>query len=534
VPERVLGDPHRIRQCLLNLVGNAIKFTHRGEVVIDVSLAGERDGRALVDFSVRDTGIGIAPQVLDRLFLPFTQADSSTTRRFGGTGLGLSIVRKLVEMMGGEVSASSEQGRGSTFRFTIPLQVVATQSDSRPHATRQGRVLVVDDNETSRQAIAARLSAAGFEVAAAADAPHALDLLQNARFDVALLDYQMPQVDGVALGGQIKTSHANPPRLVLLTELDRSSEMDRIAALGFSAYLTKPIRHDELLDCLDRVLAKTPIEWHMRTQPIDLSRARTTNEARPQYGARVLLVEDNAINQRVAQRFLELLGCTTETASDGSQGVEAFARGGYQFVLMDMQMPVMDGLEATRRIRAQERGGSRVPIVALTADAMVGTLEQCLDAGMDGYLTKPLELSRLQDVLAKFLGVVPAVAVAKAAATDDAMRARLSELSGEDPEFTGELIAAFILGGEETLSEMRAAVASGDVDMLGRCAHKLKGASDNLHVTALAAIAHDMEMRARSGSASDWRQDVERMSAEFNRVAEGLRAEAALPRRAAS
>jgi two-component system, sensor histidine kinase and response regulator len=541
VPERVLGDPQRIRQCLLNLVGNAIKFTHSGEVVLEVCSVGRQSGRALVHFEVRDTGIGISQPAVDKLFQPFTQADSSTTRRFGGTGLGLSIVRKLVEMMGGQVGAQSEVDKGSTFWFTLPLEaaVMSESEPARPTAPSGRRILLVDDNETNRRVLSGQMLHAGYDVETASCASQALQLLRSPgrlAFDVVVLDYQMPDMDGAMLGEQImKARDIAPTRLMLLTSLDRSGDMQRFADIGFSAYLTKPVRTRELLDCLNRALSHDAQDWHMHSQPIITRGTLVAGEVRRRYTGSVLLVEDNAINQRVARRFLERLGCEVQVVGDGQQAVDAYQHNTYGFILMDMQMPVMDGLEATRRIREFEAGGQRTPIVALTANAMMGTLERCLGAGMDDYLTKPLDISRLQDVLDRFMNRVIDMTASTANESTDPdlagahsealVRARLADIAGDDREFIAELIGAFILGGEETLLELRAAIHRNDLGALGRAAHKLKGASANLHIETLAAHMLDMETRAKAGENRDWNADLASAAKELARVSESLRQE---------
>ena len=517
VPERVFGDPQRIRQCLLNLVGNAIKFTQSGEVVLEVCLLGRQNGRALVHFEVRDTGIGIPRESLDKLFQPFIQADSSTTRRFGGTGLGLSIVRKLVEMMGGQTGAQSELGQGSTFWFTLPLEPADT---IEPQLVRQvaqdgRRILLVDDNDTNRRVLSSQMVHAGYEVETASHAEQALQILRSGRgaFDVVVLDYQMPDMDGAMLGEQIMKARDIPPtRLMLLTSLDRSGDMQRFADIGFSAYLTKPVRTRELLDCLNRALSHEALDWHMHSQPIITRGTLVASEVKRAYTGRVLLVEDNAINQRVARRFLERLGCEVQVVGDGQQAVDAFQRNSYGFILMDMQMPVMDGIEATRRIREIEAGHRHTPIVALTANAMMGTLERCLEAGMDDYLTKPLDISRLQDVLDRFMelrtqrSTSPRSIAHAAGHVDDALKARLQEIAGDDEEFAAELVSAFIMGGEESILEMRAAAHRQDLDQLSRAAHKLKGASNNLHIDRLGAA----DGGRRSTRPGRWPQRLER------------------------
>ena len=408
VPQHTRGDPQRIRQCLLNLLGNAIKFTQSGEIVLAVRQVVTDDDRAMAHFEVRDTGIGIADTALCKLFEPFTQADASTTRRFGGTGLGLSIVHKLVMLMGGELGVRSEVGRGSVFWFTLPLRVASSGSvPIRRSATPGGRrILVVDDNATNRRVLETQLTHAGYRVETAASGQQALQLLRRnaATFEAVLLDHQMPEIDGATLGDQIaKSKDIARTRLILLTSLDEARGPERFADVGFAACLPKPVRTRELLDCLERVLSHAAQEWHLRSQPIVTRTTLVADSTRPEFSGRVLLVEDNAINQRVAQRFLERLGCDVHVVADGAQACAAHAAGTYDLILMDMQMPVMDGIEATQRIREQEARDARTPIVALTADAMSGTLDKCLQAGMDDYLSKPLDAGRLAEILQRFM-----------------------------------------------------------------------------------------------------------------------------------
>jgi two-component system sensor histidine kinase/response regulator len=532
VPTRVIGDPQRIRQCLLNLVGNAIKFTQKGEVVVEVCTLSHQNGKALVHFEVRDTGIGIAPEALGKLFQPFTQADSSTTRRFGGTGLGLSIVRKLVEMMGGQTGAASCLAEGSTFWFTLPLETVdcAEVDVAIPTQPRGKRVLLVDDNETNRLVLSSQLQHAGYEVETAASAIAAWERLRqpNASFDVVVLDYQMPEMDGAMLGERIMRAREVPTtRLVLLTSLDRSGDMQRFADIGFSAYLTKPVRTRELLDCLDKTLARDANDWYMRSQPIITRGTLMAAESRRLYSGKVLLVEDNAINQRVARRFLERLGCEVYVAGDGQQALDAYRKERFDFILMDMQMPVMDGLEATRRIRQLENKERHTPIVALTANAMMGTLERCLEAGMDDYLTKPLDISRLEDVLDRFLAVNAAQAPAETQALgmDSTVHARLQEIAGGDSEFVAELIATFLDSGEAALKDIIAAAARNDGAALGHAAHKLKGAAANLHLDELTNLARTLEQHAAAGCDGDAALTIEQIKTAFAKTSQILRSE---------
>jgi two-component system, sensor histidine kinase and response regulator len=531
VPQTVLGDPQRIRQCLVNLVGNAIKFTTTGEIVIAVRRAAQREGVAHVRFEVRDTGIGVGPQVRSELFKPFTQADSSTTRKFGGTGLGLSIVKRLVELMGGEVGLESEVGRGSTFWFALPLKPIESSGRSaRPlFDGSAARVLVVDDNATNRRVLAGHLAAGPFQVQAVESAAQALAQLEEARgagrdFDVVLIDYQMPGMDGAMLGERISSDpRFSRSRLVLLTSLDRKGDHTRFASMGFAAYLTKPIRPRELRDCLSHVLAHGPEEWSARTHPLITRGTLVASAAVAQtYGGRVLVVEDNLVNQKVAQKFLERLGCSVRVASDGAEAVEITAREPFDLILMDMQMPVMDGLEATRAIRAKESGGARTPIVALTANVLAGQFQSCLDAGMDDVLAKPLDASRLKDVLDRFVIKAPAAAApvplpsqGPSLASPPLDLARLAGLAGDDAAFMRELLATFRASAAAVLGELREALQALDRDRLRRSAHKLRGASDNIGATRLRELAALVESEAAALAGEDLQRTVEAIAAEL-------------------
>jgi two-component system sensor histidine kinase/response regulator len=409
VAATVRGDAQRIRQCLINLIGNASKFTSAGEVVVRVyNESAATDGPNRVRFDISDTGMGISPEALGRLFQPFEQADSSTTRRFGGTGLGLSIVRRLVELMGGEIHVASDLGKGSTFSLVLPLQPVAVTLPVAGKApTTQHRVLVVDDNATNRRVLQVQLRHAGYEVQLAGGAADGLTLLREAvrqrqPFDIALVDHQMPDIDGLHLGVSInQDATLRQTRLVMLTSLDRTSDLQRLREVGFAGYLTKPLRSRELLDCLATVLAADAREWHLQTQPIVTRTVLAERHLSASYVGRVLLVEDNVVNQKVASRFLERLGCEVTLATNGAEAVAAYPIG-FDLILMDMQMPVMDGYEATRVIRQLEGASLRTPIVALTADAMSGQLEVCLAAGMDGYLTKPIDVGQLREIIVRY------------------------------------------------------------------------------------------------------------------------------------
>jgi PAS domain S-box-containing protein len=406
------GDPGRFRQVLLNLVGNAIKFTHEGEVVVDVTRIEETETDALIRVEVKDTGIGIPPEAQKKLFEAFTQADSSTTRRYGGTGLGLAIAKQLVKMMGGEIGVESEPGKGSTFWFTARLQKqpagARTSLDSKRDLTGL-RLLVVDDNATNRKIVHHQIISWGMRNGSVASGPEALEILRREAalgdpYDFAILDYQMPVMDGLTLAKAIK---ADPDlasiRLVVLTSLGQKLTPDELREHGISASLIKPVRQSDLFNSLVNAMsAHPPAPSASRTKP-----AKTLSPPRPEHsGARILIVEDNVVNQKVALRQLQKLGYTADLVANGLEAIEALARIPYSLVLMDCQMPEMDGWEATRKIREGEAAVNptrHIPIVAMTADAMQGDREKCLNAGMDDYVAKPVRVDDLKAALDRHL-----------------------------------------------------------------------------------------------------------------------------------
>jgi two-component system, sensor histidine kinase and response regulator len=413
VPEFIRGDAGRLRQILINLCGNAVKFTREGEIALNVCVVARDGESATLRFEVRDTGIGIPADRIHTLFQPFSQVDASTTRRFGGTGLGLSIVKRLAEMMGGEAGVQSHEGVGSTFWFLARLAISVADAPVRPEpaypALRSRRALVVDDNTTNCKVLKGQLNRCDIQVVCVNSAAEALVALKEAQdsgrpFDIALIDQQMPDCDGDELGSRI---NADPllksTRLVLVTSSGQHSEARRFAELGFAGYLMKPVARRDLADCLMRVLSLKAEEWHGRTQPIvtvHQIRGRNGREKR-----RILLAEDNAVNEKVASHTLRKLGYHVDSVSNGRDAVTAWQTEQYDLILMDCQMPVLDGYEATGEIRELEQGGLRIPIVALTAHAMKGDDLKCVAAGMDDHLTKPLDRERLKLCLDYHLGV---------------------------------------------------------------------------------------------------------------------------------
>ncbi|HEX9707516.1 MAG TPA: response regulator [Steroidobacteraceae bacterium] len=513
LPERVFGDPGRIRQALANLVSNAIKFTAKGEVAVQV--ARERGPVAdLVRFSVRDTGIGLAPEVLPRLFRPFMQADASTARQYGGTGLGLSIVKRLAELMSGDIGVQSKPDQGSTFWFTARLPPCAREpiEEPAPAATAEGRrVLVVDDNDTNRRVIGELLGGADYDVETAGTAIEGLSLLERAAesgspFQAVLTDHRMPGIDGLEFARRIRAIPAiSELRLVLYSSIDDRSSRQELRELGFAGHLSKPMRRAELLATMERVLSHAALEFTQRLRAI-VTRDVIVEEHHRR-GRTVLLVEDNPTNQRVAQLFLERAGCDVVLAADGGEALEMLRERRVDLVLMDVQMPVMDGLEATRRIRAEVTGGARIPIVGLTASAMKEQVEACRAAGMDDVLGKPLERDRLEAVLERYapaIGTRTGRHVVKAPLVrplpgSEISVTRFREVTCGDAVLARGLIETFEHSAEQACGEIEAAFAHDDFGLARRAAHTLVGSSANMGATKLEAVAAAMEEAAIRG-----------------------------------
>ena len=411
LPTSVDGDATRLRQVLFNLVGNAIKFTSTGEVSLKVSRDPADNAR--LSFTVSDTGIGISRENLSRLFLPFTQADVSTTRRFGGTGLGLSISHRLVDLMGGKLSATSSLGSGSTFRFSLPLPV-STASVKRAHSSSDPtplsgrRMLIVDDNATNRKLLSRLLASWHIHHHEVTSGPAALAELHRAsasgqRYDLVLLDFQMPAMDGLEVARRLKHEIANPPPLLLLTSVGVHPSNETQLKLGFVGCLSKPLRRQVLLDRL------------LRAQRNERASTQVAPTAPPSAAvsplARILVAEDNLVNQKVTQGLLRKLHLDTVIVSNGQLAVEQFQSGDFDLILMDCQMPVMDGFEATREIRLLEQasGRPRIPILALTAGATLSERNDCIEAGMDDFIAKPVNPDALVTFLHRHLSLRPDV-----------------------------------------------------------------------------------------------------------------------------
>src|SRR5213083_979618 len=486
VPHLVRGDPTRLRQVLMNLIGNAIKFTEQGEV--DVSAAVVRCGAAdaSVHFRVRDTGIGIPPEQLATIFQEFTQADASMTRRYCGTGLGLAISRRLVALMGGELTVTSVVGRGSEFSFTLPFPIETPTAVAPRQAASLGgrRLLVVDDNETNRRIVRDMLGAEGVAVHEAARADAGLAALRRAAgagtpFDLAILDAQMPERDGFALATAIRGDpDLAPTRLLILTSAGQRGDGERCRQLGIQAYLTKPIARADLVEAVGTVLAGTA----SAPGGADLVTRHSIAESR--HALRILLAEDNPVNQQVATAMLLKRGHQVDVVSNGREAVDAVARERYDVVLMDIQMPEMDGFEATAKIRALPQSRT-LPIIALTAHALSGERERCLERGMSGYLAKPFKAHDLFAVVegrgtqAADSGVAPSPAV------DLATFRRTMEEAGAAEAVDG-ILETFVATMPQRLDALAAAARDAEAEPLQRAAHAFKSAAGTIGAGRLA------------------------------------------------
>ncbi len=403
-PESVCGDPGRLRQVLVNLIGNAIKFTGRGEVVVDVRPETRTETEVSLHFAVRDTGIGIPKEHQDRIFEAFTQVDHSTTRKYGGTGLGLTISAQLASLMAGKIWVESEPGQGSTFHFTARFGLTRNGAAAPPvHPTHLHGVpvLIVDDNATNRRILEEVLTNWRMRPRAVNGGAEALAALAEAAgagepYPLILLDGHMPEMDGFTLAARIQADpKLSQATVLMLTSAGQPDDVERCRQLGIRAYLTKPVRHSELLETILATLGGSPL--HAR-----LAAAGEAEKAAGRRALRVLVAEDNVVNQKLALALLRKQGHTVVIANTGREAVEALEKQSFDVVLMDVQMPEMDGMEATAEIRRRERekGGGRTPIIAMTAHAMKGDRERCLAAGMDGYVSKPIHTAELFAALA--------------------------------------------------------------------------------------------------------------------------------------
>jgi two-component system sensor histidine kinase/response regulator len=523
VPRAVRGDRGRIAQVLTNLVSNAVKFTPEGEVAVEATCVGVEDDVCTVRFAVADTGIGIGPKDLDRLFESFQQADASTTRRFGGTGLGLSISRQLIELMGGRLEVTSALRQGSTFTVTLPLPPAEAEPQAVPSQIdlRGLKVMAVDDTATNRRVLDAYLGSWGMRVTSCADGPQALEELQRAAergepFDVAVLDYNMPYMDGVELARQIVAAPAlRSTRLVMLTSSGTGHAAAREA--GVHEFLTKPVRQSRLYDAIASAMHQAPAVRRRATPDVAHAEADSPPTALPAAtgrapdGALILIAEDHDVNRLLMEKLLTRRGHRTVAASTGVEAVRVVAARDVDLVFMDCQMPELDGYAATRRIREGESGApDRLPIVAMTAHAMAGDRDRCLAAGMDDYLSKPLRPDEVDGVLARWLpqpaaggnggghGDAAPPAAPEAVAADVLDEARFGDL-GRDfaPDVVREIVHAFIDSTPEIIERVVLAAEGVDHTEVGQGAHRLKGGCLAVGAGQLNDVASELETLAR-------------------------------------
>ena len=558
LPTALVGDAGRLRQIMTNLVGNAIKFTEKGEVGIRVEAVEANAASAFIAFDVTDTGIGIPADKQRHIFDAFAQADSSTTRRYGGTGLGLSIAKQLCEMMGGTIDLTSEPGRGSTFRFTARFgrQSEAAQPVDTGLLLFQGMsVLIVEDNAVRRRNIKDQMLSWGIRVGEAENGAAALAELRtaaarNERFELAIIDIDLPDVNGIDLVRSIKADPANAEvRLVMLTARDH--EIDQLGDMRayVAGSLTKPVRQSDLRQCLAMIDG-------------DIEPAAPPSEVPPPpppegvAGARVLLVEDNPVNLEVAVGILESFGCKVETATNGLEALDRYVNGDYGLIFMDCQMPEMDGFEATAEIRKQEaKSERRTPIVALTASAIEGDREQCLASGMDDYVPKPFTTDQMRSALVTWLSSatrsaakrdhLTLVASARAPAPepmpapapvplptepiDDAVLNNLAQLQREGrPDIVNRVITLFLESAPALLKDLQDGAARGDTAVLHRASHTLKSASANVGAALLSAHCRELEAMARLGPVPDAAARVDTIAGDYQQAQAALTAR--LPR----
>ena len=556
VPVLLRGDPGRLRQLLTNLAGNAIKFTHAGEVVIRVSLLEEHENAVLLRFAVRDTGIGIPTDKIGLLFDKFSQVDASTTRKYGGTGLGLAISKQLAQLMGGEIGIESGEGKGSEFWFTARFaqQTEGSQVQHLPPAALDGvRTLIVDDNTTNRAILTVRLASWGMRTTETEDGPGALKMLyqaldENDPYRIALIDMQMPSMNGETLGRVIKAEpRFGDIRMVMLTSVGERGDAQGALEIGFAAYATKPLRHQELKNIL--ALALSGREGTEGTpQPIvtrHLAREMLQNRC-VHRKVRILLAEDNITNQQVALGVLQRLGLSADAVANGAEAVTALETIPYDLVLMDCQMPEMDGYQATMHIRDPQSKclNPAIPIIAMTANAMQGDREKCLEAGMNDYVTKPVSPQYLMEVLEKWLlietvpikekrkviphgAVVDIVTEPMAPVFDVAgMLARLMN----NEKLANKICLGYLDDLPLKLVELQGFLESGDVEKAGRVAHSIKGAAANMGGEALRAVALEMEHAANAGDLEAFRGHLPALEVQTGRLTAAIEQYMQIPR----
>jgi PAS domain S-box-containing protein len=551
VPLALRGDPGRVRQVLTNLIGNAIKFTERGEVVVRARKAEESFGDVVVRFEVSDTGIGIPPEAQSKLFQAFVQADGSTTRKYGGTGLGLAICKQLVKQMGGEIGVTSEPGNGSTFWFTARFGKQTPGRAPMPQrqpALANRRVLVIDDNETSRTSLQHVLAAWGLDQRLAGTGEEALGLIRadaarGRAFEVVIVDMHMPGMDGLMFARALKADPriANT-HLIMLSTLDRRDNLESFRDAGVDDYLIKPIKQQSLSACLNSVFSSDAGPRTIVSGLVEINRDKPAEiapspEAPIMPKLRILIAEDNPVNQKVALHQLQKLGFEADAVDNGRLVLEALERTPYDLIFMDCQMPELDGYAATQEIRRREGKSKHTWIVAVTAHTLQGDREKCFAAGMDDYVSKPVKPASLQAAIHHFTMksidqplAAPAAALASMeedlnGIVDLRTLAGFRELDGDSGGILSQLIGVFLENTPVVLAEARAGLAGGSAPQVARAVHTLKGSCSNFGAARMKAVCEKLEKSAMAGSLESTAEMLDAIEREFNSVRSALEKE---------
>jgi len=521
VPSLLRGDPGRLRQILLNIVGNSIKFTESGEVSVAVTLEQENEIEATILFSVTDTGIGIPEDKMEKLFKSFSQVDSSMTRKYGGTGLGLAISKNLSMLMGGNIGVKSKEGEGTNFWFTTVFEKQLREIPDKLGKiidTSNQRILIVDDNKTNRFVLSKMLDSWGFKHDKAEGGKEALDKLfdgvkQGNPFTIAILDMHMPEMDGETLGSIIKNNiNLSDIMLIMLSSFGKRGDANRMKEIGFSAFLTKPIKGSQLHDCLLSVLQEGRVEPDNRRIVTRFSIAEDRK-----LKLRILVAEDNVPNQKLIFIMLNKMGYKTDIVCNGREAVESFLRQKYDLVLMDVHMPEMDGFEATGIIREKEKNtGEHIPIIAMTADAMYGDKERCIKAGMDNYISKPIFPEKVVEAIEKVVfnkeTHMSNMPISDKYVFDmDTLMKRLDI----DEKLVKEIMDVYLDDIPIQISRLKDFFKKGDLLSVQRCAHTIKGASSNFCVGAINKTAQEIEFTAKKENIEAIKPLIDAMENQF-------------------
>jgi len=516
LPLDVLADPVRLRQILTNLVGNAVKFTEKGEVTTRVDLVAITGDRVTAHFAVKDTGVGIPPDQLQSIFDSFTQVDGTSTRRFGGTGLGLSITKNLVEIMGGKMGVQSELGKGSSFWFELSFEMGSTADEGVPEDFPGLRVLAVDDNPTNLWVLRELLKSWGMVVVEAVSGQEALNIINHdgaeGKLDLVIIDHQMPGMDGIEVAKRVMNDPlVNKIPMILLSSYGSYASLEELQAVGFAGALVKPAQSTDL-----RRLVHESV--YRATNTVESTDG--DGDERQLAGMKALIAEDNMINRAVAVSMLERWGCEVVQSENGEEAVREVQKGKFDFILMDCQMPMKDGFEATAAIRQLEQGDTKHSvIIALTANAMEGDRQKCLDAGMDGYVSKPIDAKTLLATVLKFCAVADSPNIEKNMSTEGTIDLEgLLERCGGSKDLVHKIAQKFAETGPGMVAQVRDAIRSQDADAIYRAAHQLKGASATMGAIKLASVAADIEMLGREGNVAEASERLVSLEREFDRA----------------